>query len=88
MDLSVNNKDIESLMLDILSDKTHNALVNVLYKLLAGQYKQFENFLTALFSRTKTCNKDIHIATTVALKTATAIDHILTNFCVDTNCVH
>ena len=62
MDLSVNNKDIESLMLDILSDKTHNALVNVLYKLLAGQYKQFENFLTALFSRTKTCNKDIHIA--------------------------
>ena len=26
-----------------------------------GQYEQFENFLTAFFTQTKNCNKDIHI---------------------------
>ena len=61
-DLAINNKDIESLTLEILSDKTRNVLVNVLYRPPAGQYEQFENFLTTFFSRTKSCNKNIHIA--------------------------
>ena len=51
--ISINNKDIESLMLEILSDKIHSVLVNVLYKPPAGQYEQPENFLTTFFSRTK-----------------------------------
>ena len=51
--ISINNKDIESLMLEILSDKIHSVLVNVLYKPPAGQYEQLENFLTTFFSRTK-----------------------------------
>ena len=119
-DLSIISKNIETLTLEILSDKTHNILVNVLYRHSVGQYEQFENFLTTFFSRTKNCNKDIHIAgnfnlnlldhdtnkkvqdflnliyqnnliptinkpTRVTMKTATAIDHILTNSFVDTD---
>ena len=61
-DFSFNNKDIESLMLEILSDKTSNVLVCVLYRPPVGQYEQFENFLTTFFSQTKSCNKYIHIA--------------------------
>ena len=61
-DLSIISKNIETLTLEILSDKTHNILVNVLYRHSVGQYEQFENFLTTFFSRTKNSNKDIHIA--------------------------
>ena len=119
-DLAINNKDKESLTLEILSDKTRNFLVSVLYRPPAGKYEQFENYLTTFFSRTKSCNKNIHIAgdfnlnlldhntnkkvqdflnliyqnsliptinkpTRVSMKTATAIDNILTNSFVDTN---
>ena len=38
------NKDIESLTLEILSDKTRDVLVNVLYRPPVAQYQQFENF--------------------------------------------
>ena len=61
-DLAINNKNIESLTLEILSEKTRNVLVNVLYRPPVGQCAQFENFLTTFFSRTKSCNKNIHIA--------------------------
>ena len=61
-DLYIISKNIETLTLEILSDKTHNILVNVLYRHSVGQYEQFENFLTTFFSRTKNSNKDIHIA--------------------------
>ena len=49
-------------MLEILSDKTRNVLVNVLYRPPVEQYERFENFLTTFFSRTKSRNKCIHIA--------------------------
>ena len=62
IDLSIISKDIETLTLEMLSDKTHNTLVIILYRLPVGQYEQFENFLTTYFSRTKNCNKDIYIA--------------------------
>ena len=52
-DLSINNKDIESLTLEILSDKTRNVLVKVLYRPPIGRYEQYENFLATFFSRTK-----------------------------------
>ena len=119
-DFSIISKDIETLTLEILSDKTRNILANVLYRPPLGQYEQFENFLTTFFSQTKNCNKDIHIAgdsnlnlldhdtnkkvqnflnliyqnnlistinkpTRVTMKTATAIDHILSNYFVDTD---
>ena len=50
---NISIKDIESLMLEILSDKIHSVLVNVLYKPPAGQHEQLGNFLTTFFSRTK-----------------------------------
>ena len=50
---NISIKDIESLMLEILSDKIHSVLVNVLYKPPAGQHEQLENFLTTFFSQTK-----------------------------------
>ena len=60
--LFINNKDIESLTREILSDETRNALVNISYSPPVGQYEEFANFLTTFFSQTKSCNKDIHIA--------------------------
>ena len=48
-DPSIISKDIEKLTLEILSDKTRNILVNVLYRPPVGQYEQFENFLTIFF---------------------------------------
>ena len=117
-DLSIISNDIEMLTLQILSDKMRNILVNVLYRLPVGQYKQFDNFLATFFYRTKNCNTDIHIAgdfnlslldhdtnkkvqdflnliyqnnltlttnkpTRVTMKTATTIDHVLTNSFVE-----
>ena len=111
---------IETLILEILSDKTRNILVNILYRLPVGQYKQFENFITTFFYRTKDCNIDVHIAgdfglslldhdtnmkvqgflnliyqnnliptinkpTRDTMKTATVIDHVFTNFFLDTD---
>ena len=61
-DISIISKGIETLTLQISSDKTCNILVNVLYRPPVEQYEQFENSLIAFFSRTKNCSKDIHIA--------------------------
>ena len=61
LDFSIISKDIETLNLEILSEKTSNILVKVLYRSSVGQYEQFENVLTTFFSGTKNCNKDIHI---------------------------
>ena len=62
-DLSINNKDIESLTLQILSDMTRKSRALVIFscRLPARQYEQFEKFLTIFFSQTKCWNKDIHI---------------------------
>ena len=51
--ISIISKDIETLTLEILSDKARNILVKVLYRPHVGQYEQFENFLTTFFSQTK-----------------------------------
>ena len=43
-DLSINNNDIESLTIEILSNKKRNALINALYRPPDGQIEPFENF--------------------------------------------
>ena len=118
-DLSINNNDIESLTIEILSNKKRNTLINALYRPPNGQIEPFENFLNNIFSKIKKSNKLFHIAgdfnlnlldhdtnrkvqrflnivyrngmiptinkpTRVTRKTATAIDHILTNSFTDT----
>ena len=118
-DLSINNKDIESISVEISSNKKRNTLVNILYRPPNGEIEPFEIFLNNVFTKTKNSNKAMHIAgdfnlnlldhntnrkvhnflsliyqngmiptinkpTRVTRKTATAIDHILTNFFVDT----
>ena len=60
--LDVNNKDIESTSVEILSDKETNTLFNVLYRLPNGQIEPFEKFLKLVFSKTKNTNKAVHIA--------------------------
>ena len=45
-----------------MSEKTCSVLLNVLYRPPVGKQEQFENFLTAFFSQTISCNKYIHIA--------------------------
>ena len=118
-DLSINNKDIDSISVEISSNKKRNTLVNILYRPPNGKIEPFENFLNNVFTKTKDSNKALHNAgdfnlnlldhnanrkvynflsliyqngmiptinrpTRVTKKTATAIDHILTNSFVET----
>ena len=48
-DLSTNYGDIESLTLEIISEKTRNTIVSVLYRPPNGHFEHFENFLTNFF---------------------------------------
>ena len=66
-DLSINNVDIESLTIEILSDNKRNTLVNALYRSPNGQIEPFEAFLNNIFSKIKTLNKLFHIAGDVNL---------------------
>ena len=119
-DLSSNFGYIESLTLKIISEKTRNTIVSVLYSPPNGHFEHFENFLRNFFLNTKNSNKNIYFAedfnlnlldhslnkklqnylnliyqnsfiptvnklTRVTRKTATTIDHILTNLLVNTN---
>ena len=52
-DLSTNCGDIESLALEIMSEKTRNTIVSVLYRPPNGNFKHFENFLTNFFKHKK-----------------------------------
>ena len=48
-DLSTSCGDIESLTLEIISEKTRNTIVSVLYRPPNGHFEHFENFLTNFF---------------------------------------
>ena len=61
-DLSINNNNIESLTIEILSNKKRNTLINALYRPPNGQIEPFENFLNNIFSKIKKLNKLFHIA--------------------------
>ena len=52
-DLSINCGDIESLTLEIISEKTRNTIVSVLYRPPNGHSEHFENFLTNFFYKYK-----------------------------------
>ena len=55
--LSTNCRDIESLTLEIIYEKTHNAIASVSYRPPNGNFEHFENFLTNFFLNTKTLTK-------------------------------
>ena len=61
-DLSTNCGDIESLTLEIISEKTHNTIVSILYRPLNVHFEQFKNFSTNFFLNTKNSNKNVYIA--------------------------
>ena len=61
-DLSINNNDIESLIIRILQDKKRNTSINALYRPPNGQIESFEKFLNNIFSKIKKSNKLFHIA--------------------------
>ena len=61
-DLSTNCGDIESLAIEIISEKTRNTIVSVLFWPLNGHFEHFENFLTNPFLNTKDSNKNVYIA--------------------------
>ena len=50
-DLSINNVDIESLTIEILSDNKRNTFVNALYRPPNGQIEPFEAFLNNILSK-------------------------------------
>ena len=60
--LGINNNDIESLTIEVLSNKERNTLINALYRPPKGQIEPFENFLNKIFSKIKKSNKLFHIA--------------------------
>ena len=51
--LSINCVDIESLTLEIISEKTRNTIVSVLYRRPYSRSEYFENFLTNFFFKYK-----------------------------------
>ena len=61
-DLNVSNKDLESLSVEVLSEKESNASFSALYKPPYCQIHPFENFLTLVFSKTESSHKTVHIA--------------------------
>ena len=71
-DLSIYNNDIESLTIEILSNKKRKTLINAFYRLPNGQIEPFENFLNNIFSKIKKPNKLFHIADDFNLK---LLDH-------------
>ena len=73
-DLSTNCRDIESLTLEIISEKTRNTIVSVLYRPPNGHFEHFENFLTNFFLNTKDSNKNVYIAGDFSLN---LLDHSL-----------
>ena len=75
-DLFTNCGDIESLTLEIISEKTRNTVVSVLYRPSNGHFKHFENFLTKFFLNTKNSNKNTYIAGDFNLN---LLDHSLSN---------
>ena len=61
LDISTNCRDIESLKLEIISEKTRNTIVSVLYRPPNGHLEHFENFLTNFFLNTKNSSKTVYI---------------------------
>ena len=61
-DLSINNKVIELISVEISSNKKRNTLVNILYPSTNGEIEPFEIFLNNVFTKTKNSNKAMHIA--------------------------
>ena len=61
-DVSINSKDVESVTLEIVSERVRNSTVNILYRPRNGHFEPFKNFLRTFFLNTKNCNTNIHIA--------------------------
>ena len=72
--LSTTCRDFESLTLEIISEKTRNTIVSVLYRQPNGHFEHFENFLTNFFLNTKDSNKNVYIAGDFSLN---LLDHSL-----------
>ena len=52
-DLSINNKVIELISVEISSNKKRNTLVNILYRPPNGEIEPFEIFLSNVFTKIK-----------------------------------
>ena len=68
-DLSTNCVNIESLTLEIISEKTRNILVSVLYKPPNGHAEHFENFLTNFFFQYKKLKPKMFISEEISILT-------------------
>ena len=58
----INFGDVKLTTLEIVSEKTCNTIINVIYRPPNTSFKLFENFLTTFFLNKKIPNKNIHIA--------------------------
>ena len=61
-DLSTNCRDIDSVTLEIISEKKRNIIVSVLYKPPNGHLDHFEKILANFLLNTKNSKKDVCIA--------------------------
>ena len=62
LDLSINNNDIESLTIGILSQQKRKTLINTFYRPPNGQIEPFEHFLNNIIPKIKISNKLFNIA--------------------------
>ena len=92
-DLSISSKDVESIVVKLLYGKRRNTLFTVVYWPPNDKTEPFENFLKILFNKNKNSilnliyqngmKPTINKPSRVTKKTATAIDHIITNSFVE-----
>ena len=61
-ELSINNRDVESLSIEILLEKEWSSLINILYSPPKRVIEPFETFLKEIFKKTKINLKSFHIA--------------------------
>ena len=61
-DLSTNCGDIDSLTLEIISERKRNIIVSVLYKPPNGHLDHFEKFLENFLLNTKNSNRYVYLA--------------------------
>ena len=84
-DLSINHKDIESIGVELLYEKRMESLFNTVnFNLLDhDKNKKFQDFFNLVYQSCMILT--INESTSVNKKTATAIDHIITNSFVENN---
>ena len=67
-DLSVNNTDIEALCVEIINKNSKNIFINSHYRQPAGNFNEFEAYLSTFLAKSKTTDKTSFLVGDLNLK--------------------